>query len=234
MRAFPRSGRGRPDPWKAAFFGLAAIALVAGVTWALLGSSLLVVRHEQVTGNRLVPTAQVLSAAGIRRGTPLASVDTAAAVRRIEQITQVLSASVARSWPDTIVISVHERTPALAVATGRGFALIDSHGVTVREVLRRPAGMPLLRPPPAQLRGNAGVQAAVRVLRQLPRKLRQQILSVSAPAADAVTFSLRGGITVAWGGAGQTRAKAAELAVLLRTHARYYDLSDPATAVTQR
>jgi len=38
---------------------------------------------------------------------------------------------------------------------------------------------------------------------------------------------------VLWGGAGQSARKAAELSVLLRTHARYYDVSDPGTAVTQ-
>jgi cell division protein FtsQ len=210
------------------------LAILAGAGWALLGSSLLVVRHEAVTGNRLVPTAQVLAAAAIRRGTPLESVNTAAAVRRIEEIPQVLSATVSRAWPDSIVISVRERVPALAVATGSGFALVDAYGVTVRQVAHRPAGMPILTSPPAQLRGNRGVQAAATVLRQLPRKLRQKIRSVSAPAADAVTFSLRGGITVAWGSAGQTRVKVAELAVLMRTHARYYDLSNPATAVTQQ
>ena len=95
--------------------------------------------------------------------------------------------------------------------------------------------MPLLTSPPAQLRGNPGGPGRrSRCCGNLPRKLRQKILSVSAPAADAVTFSLRGGITVAWGSAAKTRVKVAELAVLMRTHAHYYDISDPATAVTQQ
>jgi cell division protein FtsQ len=223
----------RPDPWRTAFFGVLVLAILAGAAWALLGSSLLVVRHEEVYGNRLVPAAEVLAAARIRPGTPLASVNTAAAAQRVEQIAQVLTATVSRSWPNTIVITVRERTPALAVASAGRFALVDAYGVTVRWSARKPAGMPLFTAPAGSLRGSAGVRAAVTVLRQLPRRLRGMVVTMAAPAADAVTFTLRGGITVVWGGPDQAAAKASELAVLLRTRARYYDLSDPQTAVTQ-
>ena len=131
------SGR---DPWRTAFFGVLALAIAGGAAWALLGSSLLVVRHEQVTGNRLVPVAKVLAAAGIRRGTPLASVNTTAAARRVEQIAQVRSARVTRSFPDTVVISVRERTPSLAVRAAGGYALTDGSGVTIRwSARKRPA-----------------------------------------------------------------------------------------------
>ncbi len=230
-RPAPAAGH---DPWRAAFFGVLILAILAGAAWALLGSSLLVVRREEVTGNRLVPTSEVLAAAAIRRGTPLASVDTRAAAHRVEQIDQVLSATVSRSWPDTIVISVRERTPVLAVAAGGRFELIDPYGVTVRWSPRKPAGMPLLAAPPAaaQLRGSRGVLAAAAVLRQLPARLRSLVEAVTASSPQDVTLHLRGGVTVAWGGAAQTRAKAAEVLVLLRTGARYLDVSDPNTAVT--
>lgn len=223
----------RRDPWRSAFFGVLVLAILAGAGWALLGSSLLVVRHEEVTGNRDLGTSTVLAMAGIRPGTPMASVNTGAAARRVEQIAQVLTATVSRSWPDTVVITVQVRTPALAVASGGQFALIDGFGVIVRWSHRRPAGMPLLTQPPAQLRGSGGVRAAVTILARLPLRLRRLIESVSAQSAAAVTFSLRGGVTVVWGGPGQDGAKAAELTVLMRTRAHYYDVSDPVTAVTQ-
>jgi cell division protein FtsQ len=223
----------RRDPWRAGFFVALALALLGAAAWAVFGPILLVVRHQEVTGNHLVPAAEVVAAAGIRPGTPLVSVDTAAAARRVEQIAQVLTATVSRSWPDAVVISVRERIPALAVPAGGGFALIDGDGVTVGWAARRPAALPVLKSPPAQLHGNSGIRAAVTVLGKLPRPLRQLIQAVSAPAPATVTFWLRGGTIVLWGGAGQTPAKAAELSVLLRTGARYYDVSDPAAAVTQ-
>src|SRR5271169_6246477 len=98
--------RGGVSRRRAASFGVLGLAIIGGAAWALLGSSLLVVRHVDVTGNRLVPTAQIRAAAQIRPGTPLATVNTGAAARRVEGLAPVLSAQVSRSWPSTIVITV--------------------------------------------------------------------------------------------------------------------------------
>ncbi len=228
-----RTRRRHGDPWRAALFGVLIMAILAGAAWALLGSSLLVVRHVKVNGNRLVSAAQVRDAAEVRVGQPLARVNTGAIARRVQRITAVLSVSVGRSWPDTIVITVRERTPQLAVAAAGGYDLVDEYGITVRWAARKPAGMPLLTAPPAVLRGSPDVRAAAIVLRQLPSVLREKIVSVSAVSATAVTLHLIRGVTVLWGSPGQAARKAAELELLLRTHARLYDVSDPSTAVTQ-
>src|ERR1700730_3169700 len=223
--------------WKAAFFALMAAAIVVGAIWALLGSSLLVVRSIAVTGIHLVPRAEVLRAAGIKPGTPLARISTSVIALRVERITQVESAQVSRHWPDAIVITVRERTPALAVASGGGYALIDKFGVVVRSVARRPPGMVVLRSAPsssalASLRGNPAIRAAATVLAGLPAWIARLVRAVAAPSPAAVTLDLRAGITVAWGGTDRPAAKAAELTILMRTKATYYDLSAPATAVT--
>ena len=209
-----------------------ALTVVAVVVWALLGSSLLVVRHVRVTGGGgLVPAAAIRSAARIPLGLPLARVDGAAAARRVERLAPVLSARVIRSFPDTVVIAVRQRTPALAVAIASGYALVDSAGVTVTVVGSPPAGLPLLTTPPPMLRGSPAVRDAAEVVQGLPTQLRARVRSVSASAAS-VTLLLSGGITVRWGGPAQGAQKAAELDRLLGTRARYYDVSDPATVVT--
>jgi cell division protein FtsQ len=225
--------RARREPWRAVFFGLVAVAILAGAAWAVLGSSLLVVRHVEVTGGDTVPAASIREAAAIRRDTPMARLDASAVARRVEQITLVASASVHRSWPDTVVISVRYRVAALAVADGTQFQLVDVDGVTLRQVTHRPAGMPVLTGPPAVLRGSPAVHAAVTVLGQLPANVRRRVRSVAATPGGDVTLRLTRGVTVVWGGTGQATQKAAELTVLMRTHSRYYDVSDPATAVTQ-
>jgi cell division septal protein FtsQ len=233
-----RGRRARPGSrWKAAFFALMAAAIVAGAVWALLGSSLFVVRSVTVTGISLVPRAQVLRAAGIELGTPLARVNTASVALRVEKITQVQSAQVVRHWPDGVTIAVRERTPALAVASGGGYALIDKFGVVVRTVSRRPHGMVLLAGVPsstalASLRGSPAIRAAATVLGQLPARIRGLVRSVAAPSPATVTLHLRGRITVVWGGTSRPAAKAAELTLLMRTNATSYDLSDPVSAVT--
>jgi cell division septal protein FtsQ len=226
--------RSTGGPWKAAFFTLTAVTIVVVAVWALLGSSLLVVRSVSVTGSGAVPAAEVIRAAGIAPGTPLARLNTAAVARRVEQITQIQSAQVSRHWPDSVVIAVTDRTPALAVASGGGFALIDKFGVVVRHAARQPPGMVVLSPAPAlaSLRGSPAVLAAVTVLGELPRQFRSLVRAVTAASPDAVTLHLQGGITVVWGGTGRPAAKAAELQILIGTRATFYDLSDPDTAVT--
>jgi cell division protein FtsQ len=210
---------------------LAAVILL-GAGWALLGSSVLVVRHVQVAGDHRVTGAQVRAAAGIRPGTPLARLDGAGIAARVERLAWVQSARVSRSWPDGVTITVQERVPALAVADGAQFEVVDIGGVVLWTSAARPARLPLLRSAPAQLRGSAVVRAAVMVMDDLPAAVRGRVGAVTATAADAITLHLRGGATVRWGGTGRAAAKARELQALLRTHASYYDVSSPEVAVT--
>lgn len=222
--------------WRVAFFALALAGIAGLIAWALLGSRLFVVRSVVVTGTHLVPTSEVLAAADIPPGTPLIRVNTSEIAARVAAIRQVRSARVATSWPDRVVITVQERTPALAVpAPGGGYDLIDPDGVLVRWAVSRPASLPLyLTPTPVtSLTGDPGVSAAATVLAALPARLRSSVASVTAPSPDQVTLKLAGGATVVWGGPGDAAVKARELAVLMKTHAGYYDLSSPATAVTK-
>jgi cell division protein FtsQ len=230
-----RGLRGRRRSWRAAFLVLAMVGLVAGVAWALLGSKLLVVRSVVVTGTHMVPASEVLAVAAIKPGTPLIRVNTAQVAARVETITQVQSAQVTKSWPDRVVIAVRERTPAIAVAgPGGGFDLVDSYGVVVRWAASRPRNLPLYQTAVAgSLRGNQDVAAAAAVLGELPPRVRSSVTSVAAPSPDQVTVQLTGGVTVLWGGTDRAAAKAEELNILIRTHARYYDLSSPGTVLTK-
>jgi cell division protein FtsQ len=214
---------------------VAAMGIAGGVTWALLGSSLFAVRSVVVTGTRLVPESEVLAVAGVRPGTPLIRVSTAQVAARVLTINQVQGVQVSKSWPDRVVIVVRERTSALAVALpGGGFDLIDASGVVVRSAAARPRGLPLYTTTAAvsALRGDPDVAAAAAVVGELPASLRSSVTSVIVPSPDQVTLSLSGGVTIVWGGADDAAAKARELAILMQTHARSYDVSSPATAVT--
>jgi cell division protein FtsQ len=181
-----------------------------------------------VNGTHLVPRSEVLAVSGIQLGTPLIRVNTARAAARIEQIRQVSSARVTRSWPDGLVIVVRERVPELGVtAPGGGYDLVDAAGVVVRWAASEPAGLPLyVTPGPVgALRDDPGLAAAAAVLGELPAAVRHAVRSVSVPAPDQVTLHLAGGTTVLWGDAGRAAVKARELTVLERAHLRYYDVS---------
>lgn len=243
MRLGRRAGSGqrRRDPWKAWFFGLAAVALVAGVTWALLGSSFLVVRTVRTTGST-VPRSAVLKAAGIRMGTPLIRVDTGAMARRIERLRQVQLARVTLAWPDGLVIWTKRRSPTFLLRVPGGYDVLDSFGVVLRHSVRLPRGhlLPIriaasqagLPASAAALRHDPAVLAAGAVVRSLPSWLRSRVERVRADGPGDVIFFIRGGAMVRWGGPGHAAAKAAEIAILLRKRAGYYDVSDPSSAVT--
>jgi cell division protein FtsQ len=236
-----RSPAHTPSPWRTAFFGLAIVGIVAGVAWALLGSSLLVVRSVVVTGTHLVPASQVEAAAAIPAGEPMIRVGTGAAARRVGAITQVQSAQVTKSWPDRIVITVRERTPALAVAVpasvsaSGGYDLVDASGVIVRWARTVPRGMPwyATTADPAALRGDPALAASVTVLHQVPAWVSGSVTEVYASSPQAVTLRLTSGVTIVWGSTGRAPVKARELAILMRTHARFYDVSAPGSAVTR-
>ncbi len=227
-------GSKRAHPWKAAFFVLAVVAIIAGVTWALLGSKFLVVRSITVNGAPDIPRSQVITAAGVRAGTPLIRISTGTVARRVERLTLVESARVTRSWPNAITITIVERTAALAVREPAGWDLVDRFGVVLKQVQSRPHGLSRLRTStaPDLLRGNPAVFAAATVGRELPARLAAKVRSIAAPTADTVTLYLRHGRTVVWGDASQTAMKARELAILMRGRARYFDVSDPRAVVT--
>jgi cell division protein FtsQ len=214
---------------------LAVAGLVGGAAWALLGSRLLAVRSVIVTGTHLVTKAEVLKVASVRLGTPLIRVNTGQIAGRVVTIRQVQSVQVTTSWPDRVVIAVRERTPKLAVAApGGGFDLVDRDGVSVLWAAHRPAGLPLYLTPDtiASLPGDPDVAAAAAVFDEFPVKLRHLVASITAPSPDQVTLQLSNGVTVLWGSAGDAWAKAKELALLMRTHAHYYDVSAPGTVMT--
>ena len=222
--------------WPVVVAVLAVACLIGGAAWALLGSRLLAVRSVIVTGTHLVPKAEVLKVAGVRLGTPLIRVNTSQIAARVATIRQVQGVQVTRSWPDRILIAVRERTPVLAVtAPDGGFDLVDPDGVTVLWAARRPSRLPLFVLTTGaidSLSGDPDVAAAAGVLAELPAPLHRSVISITAPSPDQVSLNLSNGITILWGSVADASAKAKELALLMRTHARYYDVSAPGTVMT--
>jgi cell division protein FtsQ len=232
--ATPRRARTR---WRAAFFVLAGVGIVAGVVWALFGSRLLVVRSVTVTGEHLVTSAQVIAAADVPVGTSLVNVDTGLVARRVAGIRQVASVTVSKDWPDHLAITVRERVPVVAVRmAGGGYDLVDPSGVLVVWSRTKPARLPLYQTSVAggTLRGNSGLAAAAAVLAELSPALSKQVAEVGAAGtANQVLLGLRNGKTVLWGGPDYAAQKNRELVVLLGGAAHYIDVSSPGTVVTK-
>ncbi|OLT25401.1 cell division protein FtsQ [Actinomadura sp. CNU-125] len=212
------------------FVALLVLGVLGAVTWVLLGSRLLVVRHVEVTGTELAPRDRITAAAGVDLGVPMARLDTGEIRARVERLREVESADVERHWPGTVRIVVDERVPVAMFEHGGRYHRIDGHGVVVADGTTRPSGLPVLSvgaPGPS----DAATLAALEVLTVLPDSLRGLVTEVEAPAPAAVTLYLKDGRTIVWGAAERAEEKVRLLEALQRTAAgravQRVDVSSP-------
>jgi cell division protein FtsQ len=190
--------RRRSSRWKVLFVGLFIFGVLGTATWVLLGSRLLVVRRIDVTGERLVSRQDVLTAAGVRLGEPLARLDTEVVRDRVEAVQAVETARVERRWPTTVRIVVRERTPIVVAQQGNRFLQIDRYGVTVVTSAARPHGLPVLDVAnPTQ--SDPSLRAGLSVVRALPSWFGRRVVGVEVLSPEAVTLRLTDGVIVVWG-----------------------------------
>ncbi|REE99691.1 cell division protein FtsQ [Thermomonospora umbrina] len=220
---------------------LLVLAVLGAAGWVLLGSKLLVVRHVEVSGTRLVPRDRLVAEARIRLGLPMARLDTDAVRDRVRGVREVESAEVRRVWPGTVRIEVRERTPVVAVErSGRYFSL-DRFGMTVVDSPERPA-LPVLSvgaPGP----DDPATRAALGVIGELPDGLARRLTGVEATSPESVTLRLGGErsgdqpLTVVWGAPGRAAEKGRLVDALRRTSAgrtaRMIDVSSPEVVTTR-
>ncbi|HEX2312936.1 MAG TPA: FtsQ-type POTRA domain-containing protein, partial [Thermomonospora sp.] len=165
----PAPARRRPNRWKPVFVALLVVAVLGAAAWVLLGSKLLVVRHVEVSGTRLVPRDRLVAEARIRLGLPMARLDTDAVRARVTRVREVESAEVRRVWPGTVRIVVRERTPVVAVERSGRFYQLDRFGVTVLDSPERPSLPALAVAAPGP--DDPATRAALRVVGELPAGL---------------------------------------------------------------
>lgn len=242
---------GRAGPWRASRprlsrrAGLAALLLAVSIAVAalVLASPLLAVRDARVEGAGRLAPAQVLAAAQVPTGSPMARLPVRELRRRVATLPVVAgvdAVSVTRRWPHTVVLTVRERAAALAVPQPDGsWQLVDGTGRAFAGQAEAPPGLPRLQvaapdaaPDAASDEVDGAARAAAAVVLELPPWLRGQVLQVAVCNGDSVTLSLRNR-TVIWGPAGPAgAAKAAAVAALLTRPQKTIDVSSPSVAVS--
>jgi cell division protein FtsQ len=227
---------GHSSRWKALFVALLVIGVLGTAAWVLLGSRLLVARHIDVVGERLVPRDRLLAAARVRLGEPLVRLDTGAVRDRVEAVQEVETARVERRWPATVRIVVRERTPVAAVQQDNRFLQIDRYGVTVLTSAARPRGLPeLIVASPVQT--DPSLRSGLAVIRALPAWVSRRVASVEARSPEAVTLRLNEGVTIVWGAPERTPDKLRLLRGLLSSATqrgtKTIDVSSPEVVTTE-
>jgi len=207
------------------------LGLVGSGIWLVFFSSVVTVRDVSVRGNQTLSSYRVAAVAKAPMGTQLARVDLAAIQARIETLPAVKSASVSRSWPHTIAITITERTPVAVVDRGAGLQAVDSEGVLFGHYTTRPADLPLVHTDP-DVKADALAEAA-RVVTSLRSDIAAKVDLVQVETIDRIRLELSGDRTVMWGSAEDSAEKAAVLAVLLGQKAHEYDVSVPGRPTTR-
>lgn len=206
---------------------IACAGAVVGVLWF---SPVFDVRDVRVFGTHFTTQAQVLTAAGIVVGEPIARVDVGAAAARVRAIPQVANVDVRRGFPHAIVIEVHERVPIAAAANGDGtWSLVDRTGAMFEQVSARPDTLTAVEGSTAEFRGIGARTAAA-----FPPWLQRRVSVVHVAAPQDIVLSLRSGKQVTWGGEDRGARKAQVLQALLHVRASMYDVSAPDAPATRR
>jgi cell division protein FtsQ len=234
------AARQRPSASGRTIALVTAIALVAFgiVLWLtpVLGLRTVDVESAGAAPVSAPVAADVRAAVTVPDGTPLARIDLGAVQTRVAAVDSVLSATVTRRWPNTLVVTVSERIAVATTQANGRWWLLDATGKPFRELAGRPDGlMPVQLATPGV--GDRATLAALGVLASLSPELRATVAGLSAATAYDVTLFLTGGGSVIWGSDSDAAAKNAAVPAMLQTArgaaGQVLDVSDP-TLVTVR
>ncbi|GGL76084.1 hypothetical protein GCM10011575_37880 [Microlunatus endophyticus] len=202
---------------------LLVLAVVAAGTYLVGFSSVLAVKSVRIAGEKELTSTEIAQVAAVPVGAPMARTDVAAIRQRVAGMKEVESASISRKWPNTVAITVKERTPLFAVADGTSVLLVDRFGVGFRTVSS--AGK---LPKAAVPADNRAVLVSVGiVVSALPASLQHKVERIRATTKDSITLELTDGDTVFWGSDEQSDLKAQVLVPLLKQKGTRYDVSAP-------
>jgi cell division septal protein FtsQ len=223
--------RRRLPGWRRWLVAGGLLATVALAGWVVFISSWLGLRTVEVKGAGALPPGQVVAAADVAVGTPLARINLDAVKARVESIPAVASATVTRAWPHSLVVNVTERHQVAAIHRDGGWWKMDRTGMLFTKTRSPDPSEPIVAlsgRPSAQL-----LPQVASVLGVLPADLLTSTRRVTASSVDSITLRLKDGSEVLWGSASDSREKAAVLHALLKRKAAVYDVSIPSRPATR-
>lgn len=167
-----RSTRSRANPlrghhWRTWLITAGALVLTAALAAGVAALPLFAAKTIDVEGMSHLKEAQVLEAGGVTTQTNLIYFSTATIEARLERQPWIRDASVERTLPSTLTITIQERIPAAVGTRGGAIFLIAADGTTLEEVAHE-AGLPSIRgvrpgevgDSPEPMRGPAAAAAA--------------------------------------------------------------------------
>ena len=208
-----RQWRRRWVRWRYLLTAVVLIGLIGGSGWLVFASSYLRLHTVTVSGASLLSQGEVRTTAALPQNEPLATLDLDAARARIAALAPIRSVTLTREWPDTVRVSVVERTAVAVVSTSGGLRGIDASGVLFRTYRQAPPQLPRIETAPGI--GTAALSEAAAVVAAMPVDLAALVDHVEVETVDQITVDLRSGHTVKWGSADASAEKAQVVSALL-------------------
>jgi len=230
-RRFTVSTRQRRLTWTAGVGSVLALAIVVVIVTT---SPLMSLRTIRVEGVSRLSASEVIEQLQPLAGLPLARVSAADVARELSDVALIQSVDTRVELPDTLAVSIVERTPLGAVGTAGNFRVVDQAAVQLWTDTVRPTELPLIGV--AANAEDRGFQAIVEALAVIPADVLRRIDRITATSADTVAFSLRdSNHQVLWGSSEFSSQKARALPAALQaagaSGSKLIDLSTPDTVV---
>ena len=217
---------------------LIALVLVVGAGIAVLTVPALQVRTVSVSGLGYVQQDAISRVTDPEVGTAMALVRPGELADRIEQIPGVATAQVERSWPDTITVTVTERTPIAQLTRLDGRTVIlDAHGIELPDAAAQDGALMPLAIGEGSRDPEGAAEAMLEAASSLPSEIADGVRGITATSRNDVTMTLalENGATktVVWGDAADAELKGKVVAALLDQPGTVIDVSSPVAPVTR-
>jgi len=241
MTSDPFSERTRSERrrrWIRIAVAVLAVAAAGALVWLIWFSSVLSVKDVDVAGRTTLKQEQVLRAAQVPTGRPLARVDLGEIEGRVSALNRVDTVEVSRSWPHTLSIKIVERKSVVWSTINGQVRGIDRNGIAFRVYGSAPKGILeatiTATDSRDRLQTAQAVTAVIVDITDRDPALRKEIESVSAASKDSVELILSKGRTVMWGSSDDGERKLQVLEPLLDIAASRYDVSAPDQPTTKQ
>jgi cell division protein FtsQ len=107
---------------------LAGLLLIIG-GFIIFQSNIFLLRHIEISGNRLLAKEEILDRLGLKHRVNLWQTDPEGLARNLLKLPAIRRVTVERKFPDTLIIQVVEREPLCLVDSPKGLLELDEAGV---------------------------------------------------------------------------------------------------------
>lgn len=212
------------------------IGIVAGAIWLLFFSSFFTVKDEGIEITVTDPAGivneeQIRGIAQTELGTPVLRLSTAELENQLEEIPEVLDASVSGSFPDGMIVTITAREPVACVGSPESCVGIaaDATQLQVSDELR--GQLPKISMDLGSEQAEQYLTGLLDAVSALPEDVRGRVQGASISDSGLIEFQLDSG-TIKWGPSEENEKKARIVAVLIQEPAGTYDVTLPDAPVT--